>query len=877
MIYRFITLISLLTLKGTSLSFCYASNQSLDSTRNDSLTVDSMKFHHLQETTITATRLLLVTRKDTTIYDLDALDLKSSALLRDAFEKLPGMSFRNGLLYHNGREVKRILINGMDFSQKNPMLALQALPSYIMKNVKVYERKSDFAMRYDIDDGREELVADVSVRKKYMGVWTGEIAVGGGTDERFMGKAFGNTFTDQFRVSLFGNANNINEQMWYNGDGKERAGEMQAGDNQFYTPGATFFWKNKKGIKDKGYFKVEGGLDYNKEIYDQAGNQWSELYLSDGSMFSANDSRRNTHTDRIAGHIKTDWNITKALTLNYLGSFDVSNSKDEKSTLKANWNENPLPYGGNISDTLESLLIADSQHPKAIDLQQEQNSREGNGLVYSHNLKLWYNIPNTKTFFQLGHNVSIGKNDTEEYDDTYYKYFNEESQNSRVIDRFLKKAKDSRNHEANARVMQYFKVKGFKRFCVYVEYMYNKNKHSADEMGYLAEQTEGNQQNDYSVEDETTRNWWDESWQHSVETSLSLGKGIYYAEFKPCFNFRHDEISYTKRNLATLSPHKNYKYVSLQSLFRIRSEKFGTLRCQYFITPNIPDIHSFVTYPDMADPQYIILGNENLDMGLNHSLATWYSRNFTKENENGKITRTLSAHAFFKHSSTSISNSTTYDRTTGVITVKPVNISGNWNGVANIGFTTPLDVTQRFWLETFAEATVLRTQTYSGVMTVDNTEQQFNDNRLYSYSVTVKPRLKFAPVDFSVAYELRLEDNKGTYASVNNKIQWQHHIQGKFNWEIPWDLNFDATVNYQNYTGYISGKRENWVMMDMGIERAFLKNENLFVRISGHDLFNQNDSFLREYSATALTHTYQKTLGRYGMLTLRYRFSSKKK
>lgn len=279
----------------------------------------------------------------------------------------------------------------------------------------------------------------------------------------------------------------------------------------------------------------------------------------------------------------------------------------------------------------------------------------------------------------------------------------------------------------------------------------------------------------------------------------------------------------------------------------------------------------------MADPQYIILGNENLDMGLNHSLATWYSRNLTKENENGKITRTLSAYAFFKHSSTSITNSTTYDRTTGVITVKPVNISGNWNGVANIGFTTPLDVTQRFWLETFAEATVLRTQTYSGVMTVDNTEQQFNDNRLYSYSVTVKPRLKFAPVDFSVAYELRLEDNKGTYASVNNKIQWQHHIQGKFNWEIPWDLNFDATVNYQNYTGYISGKRENWVMMDMGIERAFLKNENLFVRISGHDLFNQNDSFLREYSATALTHTYQKTLGRYGMLTLRYRFSSKKK
>lgn len=194
----------------------------------DSLRNDTLKGGELQEVTVTATRFLFVTKKDTTIYDLDALHLKSGAPLREAFEKLPGMSFRDGKLYHNGREVKRVLINGMDFSYKDPMLALQALPSYIMKDVKVYERKSDFSMRYGMDDGREELVADVSVRRRYMGTWSGELAVGGGMDERFMGRGYGNTFTDRFRVSLFGNANNINEQMWYGGDGKERAGEVQA-------------------------------------------------------------------------------------------------------------------------------------------------------------------------------------------------------------------------------------------------------------------------------------------------------------------------------------------------------------------------------------------------------------------------------------------------------------------------------------------------------------------------------------------------------------------------------------------------------------------------------------------------------------------------
>jgi len=38
------------------------------------------------------------------------------------------------------------------------------------------------------------------------------------------------------------------------GDGQERAGAAQPGDNQFYTPGATFLWKNKKTSKEKGYF-----------------------------------------------------------------------------------------------------------------------------------------------------------------------------------------------------------------------------------------------------------------------------------------------------------------------------------------------------------------------------------------------------------------------------------------------------------------------------------------------------------------------------------------------------------------------------------------------------------------------------------------------
>ncbi|MCM1108840.1 MAG: outer membrane beta-barrel family protein [Clostridium sp.] len=827
-----------------------------------------------------ATRFLIVTRNDTTIYDLDALNLKSSALLREAFEKLPGMSFRNGVLYHNGREVKRVLINGMDFSSKDPLLALQALPSYIMKHVKVYERKSDFAMRYDVDDGKEELVADVTVRRKYMGTWTGEVTAGGGTDGRFMGKIFGNTFTDQLRISLFGNANNINEQMWYNGDGKERAGETQAGDNSFYTPGATFFWKNKKGMRDKGYFFLEGGIDYNKEIYDKEDKRSSELFLSDGSMFSASDTHSETDRDRLAGHLKVDWNISKLMTLNYFGSFDTHWSRRNSTALQANWNENPIFDGGSIADTLKYLLSADSNQPNVIDLQQKKNDIDDSGANYSHELKMTYKIPqNANAYLIFAHRMNLGCNDNEEYNSTYYKYFNNEAANSTQLNRLLDKNSNSMSQGVMARAMKYFNVKGLSRFCLYTEYNYKRNTSTNDERGYLLDADEAKGQS--LIDDETTRHL--RTWinRHSVEVSLSATKvsaaNVRYSfEFKPVYHYRSDELTYLKRNLSVLNIHKDYSYISGNTQFR-RKSSTGNLIVRYYISPKIPDINQLVTYPDMADPQYIILGNENLRKGTTQGLASWYTKNFTKETENGKITRTLNASMFFNHSNNDITNFTTYDRNTGVITIKPVNVSGNRDGKVNIGFTTPLDVVQRFWLETFAEASVLRTQTYLGVVTADNTEQQFNDNRLHTYTASIKPRLKLNPVDFSVAYELTAEDNHGTYASANGGTQWQHLLTGKLDFQLPWHLDFNATLNYHNYAGYISGKRENWVMLDLGIERAFFKKENLFVRISGNDLFNQNDGFLRQYSATVLTHTYQKTLGRYGMLTLKYRFSSAKK
>lgn len=843
----------------------------------DSVNTKGEKEHQLKEAKVIGTRFLLVVKKDTTIYDLDALTLKNGARLKEAFEKLPGISFRNGSLYHNGQEVKRVLINGMDFSSKNPLLALHTLPSYIMKNIKVYERKSNFSEKTGIDDGQQELVADVSVRRKYMGVWTGQLTVGVGTDKRFSGKGFGNTFTDQFRVSLFGNANNVNEQMWYSGDGQERAGAAQPGDNQFYTPGATFLWKNKKTSMEKGNFLISGGLDYNKEIYDKEELYRSELYLSDGSLFSAGKTISTTNLNRFSNNLKMDWNISNSLSASYVASLELNRSRDNHNVVKANWNEAPIVEDGNIANALMILQNSNGQEPTAIDFQQRKNDFNQNNSAYQHQLAFNYHFLKSNTYLVVKHQLNLNNDAQEEQQNAYYKYFNQEAHKSYGFDRKLDTETNKNTQDIFARIIHFFTVKGFSRFALSLDYRYNQSNIEYGRDGFLAKlKMRQDSPLSRAIDDESTRSWNEKDYQHTIEPKLSIGKSIFAFEFTPTLNLKRQQLDYHKRNLPDLSLKREYRYWAIETQFRVRSTPLGSLLARFLSIPNIPSIHSFVSYPDKTDPQYIVMGNENLTMGRRNTLLAWYWCNFVQDGEKGKRTRTLSAHLLYSRQQNHVANFTTYNRKTGVVTIQPVNVSGNWNGKMNIGFSSPIDIAQHWWLELLAETSLFRTKTFLGTNEQGVNSQQINDNLLSSHSLNITPRLRLASFDCSLTYQLTLESNKGTYASANHTGQWQHQLKGKLDWTLPFRLHLNTSINYHNYAGYVSRNRENWIMLDGEVERSFLKKDNLTIALALHDVYNQNNGFLQEYSATALTQTYQKTLGRYAMLSLRYRFDTKK-
>ena len=126
----------------------------------------------------------------------------------------------------------------------------------------------------------------------------------GRTPDLYSARGYANTFTDRYRVSLFGNANNTNNELWYNGDGSVSVYHFNpSGKNAFHSPGGTLFWRNKSDENAAGYLKIEATGDYNNNTLRNTRYTELETRLSSGSSYNATEEYTHSHVTRVAGHL----------------------------------------------------------------------------------------------------------------------------------------------------------------------------------------------------------------------------------------------------------------------------------------------------------------------------------------------------------------------------------------------------------------------------------------------------------------------------------------------------------------------------------------------------------------------------------------------
>ena len=187
--------------------------------------------HVLREVTIAAQAPKVVLKNDTFQYNASAYRVAEGSTVEALVKVLPGAEIGDdGSIKINGKEVKKILVDGKEFMTGDTKIAMKNLPTSIVEKIKAYDEKSDLARITGVDDGEETTVLDFGLKKGMNRGTFANVDLGLGNHSRYAERGMGAYFDDKNRLMMFGSANNVND-MGFPGGGRGRFGAGRQGLN----------------------------------------------------------------------------------------------------------------------------------------------------------------------------------------------------------------------------------------------------------------------------------------------------------------------------------------------------------------------------------------------------------------------------------------------------------------------------------------------------------------------------------------------------------------------------------------------------------------------------------------------------------------------
>ena len=158
-------------------------------------------------------RAPILVKEDTVEYRAGAYFTRPNANVEQLLKRLPGLEVqRGGNVNVHGETVTRIFIDGKEYFGGSIQMATKNLPADAIEKVEVIDGKSEEAQFSGVDDGHREKVINLSLKEEYRNMGFGKATAGVGTDNRYLGQANYNRFSERSQLSVMGLSNNINIQ-----------------------------------------------------------------------------------------------------------------------------------------------------------------------------------------------------------------------------------------------------------------------------------------------------------------------------------------------------------------------------------------------------------------------------------------------------------------------------------------------------------------------------------------------------------------------------------------------------------------------------------------------------------------------------------------
>ena len=255
----------------------------------------------LQEVTVKASRVRFYFRGDTVVYDASQFQLAEGSMLDALLRQLPGVELKSdGRIYHNGKFVDDLLLNGKDLFKGSRKLMLENLPAYTVKDVAVYDKQTEENEWLGrTDESTQHHVIDVRLKREYMVGWIANIEGGAGLrqDETpYLARLFAMRSDERSNIRLYAKANNLNDEgsgdmVWGDGWQPDRSGKLS---------------RNEMARVDVNLMSDDKKRDYFVNVEAHHAKEWQDTRTTTQTFLPNGD----TYDYGFAGMKNEEWDVS---------------------------------------------------------------------------------------------------------------------------------------------------------------------------------------------------------------------------------------------------------------------------------------------------------------------------------------------------------------------------------------------------------------------------------------------------------------------------------------------------------------------------------------------------------------------------------------
>ena len=828
----------------------------------------------LKGAVVTAMAQKVTLKEDTFVYNSAAYRTPEGSVVEELVKRLPGAEVSDdGTIKINGKEVKKILVDGKEFMTGDTKTALKNLPTSIIDKIKAYDEKSDLSKVTGIDDGEEQTVLDFNVKKGMNKGLMSNIDLGIGNKDRYSARGMGGYFNNNNRFMLFGNANNTSDR-GFGGGGPRRGFGGGNGLNASKMLAANY------NYEEKNKFKFNTSLRWNHSDGDVWSRRSSENFMGSSSSFSNSLNQNFSRSDSWNGNIRLEWMPDTMTNILFRPSISWATNDSRSTGISASYNQDPYQY---TEDPLSDEGIEKMDEVDAVINRQKSVS-----LSYSKNNNIRGMLQLNRKLNNKGRNVTLRMD--AKYTDKDSKSISLQNahlylvQNEAGLDstyqtnRYNLTPSKDYSYSAQATYSEPLWKATFLQFSYKFTYSYSKSdrstydfsKYSFDGIspeygawGNYLGRLDG-ELGDYR-DDKLSRYSEYRNYTHDIQVMMRFIRQKYNLNFGVMIQPQRSKFiqDYQGKYVDTVRTVTN---VSPTLDFRYRFSKMSNLRVNYRGTTSQPSISQLLDITDNSDPLNISKGNPGLKPSFTQNFRLFYN-NFVQNHNKGVMT-----YINFSTTSNSISNKVTYDETTGGRITRPENINGNWNVMGVFMFNCSIDSTGVWNINT---GTNLGYNHYVSYLSLDKSQDsQKNTTQNTTWNERLSLSYRNDWLELSLDGTLAYNHAKNKLQPNSNLDTWQFSYGPSMTLTAPWGTSLNTSLSCSSRRGYSDASMNtDEFVWNAQLSQGFLKGKPLTVMLQFYDLLHQQSTFSRAISSVSRTDTEYNAINSYAMLHVVYRMN----